>query len=80
MELDHQYTRSLGHAQSQDKANILNFIPKTGEREVNIVEFDSTQEPPQDADDDKAVQPEDTYYLDQRHQRTHTQRPHPYAR
>jgi hypothetical protein len=31
---------------SRDKANILNFIPKTGEREVNIVEFDPTQEPP----------------------------------
>jgi hypothetical protein len=43
----------------EDKANILNFIPKTGEREVNIVEFDPTQEPPQDAGDDKAVQPED---------------------
>jgi hypothetical protein len=43
----------------EDKANILNFIPKTGEREVNIVEFDPTQEPPQDASDDTAAQPED---------------------
>jgi hypothetical protein len=44
MELDHQGQEVWDTLSQEDKANISNFIPKTGEREVNIVEFDSTQE------------------------------------